>query len=287
LLIAFSSNAKPLLPPTLHRFYMSAAAKAVQLFGTSLEVKRTFLQFAVHPRSSVRSCSAPPTLQSVAVKREPPQAQDEDAILRLGPTLQSVAVKREPPQAQDVDAILRLGRAQTLRETWQHIATQLCEAKTCGAKADIEARKMKLRATLTLGGFAQLKMLIGLSHNDLMPLCHQRIIRVCERVERVEIWCSDRQRRQEHLKALISEAPGFQILCETSLFLVLPQITAVLVVFYDEGLKLSALRQKVLEMRGLPPERRVALEHMDGAKVSGKTLRAAGLRRGGSVRALF
>jgi hypothetical protein len=241
---------------------MSAATKAAQLFESPLEVKHTFLQFALHPRSSVRSCSAPPTLQSVAVKQDPPQAEDDDAILRLG-------------------------RAQTLRETWQHIATQLCEAKTWEAKAEIDARKMKLRATLTLGGFAQLRESIGFSQSDLVLLCHRTIIRVCERAESVEIWCSDRQHRQEHLRALIAEALGLQILCETSLFLVLPQITAVLLVCYDEGLKLSALRQKVLEMRGLPSERSVTLEHMDGTKIRGKTLRAAGLRRGGSVRAFF
>ena len=242
---------------------MSAAAKAAQLFETPLEVKRTFLQFTLYPTVRVRSCSAPPTLQSVAVKQDPPQVKDDDAVLRLG-------------------------RAQTLRETWQHIAVRLCKAKICEAKAEIDSRKMKLRATLTLGGFAQLRDVIGFSQNDLVQLCHRGIIRVCESAEIVEIWCSDQQQHcQEHLSALISEALALQLLCETSLFLVMPQIKAVLLVCYDEGLTLSALRQKVLELRGLPSEHNVALEHVDGRTVKGKTLRAAGLRRGGSVRAFF
>jgi hypothetical protein len=190
------------------------------------------------------------------------------------------------PKEESDEEVLREGRRLTLQETWREMAKLLVQKADKAAGRELEERKMKLRCSLSVGGYVQLVRLIGHTEADIMVMFSNGLLREGDGGS-VEIWCNDKQARHEGMKMLLEEAHHVRGLCDTSVFLVVPSLDVAVLVCHADALPVTSLEDKVRQACGLASAHPLILEHMYGGKVEGKTLFEAGLKIGDSVRVLL
>ena len=243
--------------------------QASESFGAPLIVKGTFLQFQLCPVDRLRSQSAPASLDREGARC---------ASKRTG------AKKRDPrgSQEEDDEEALREGRALALQETWPLWSKRLLARAADKERRYVREHTMKLRVTLSVGGFVHVAKILGYSEGDIHILTHFAMIRVNERRNAVQIWCDDARLELPQMRALQVEAEMVRGLSRDFFFLHAGDCAAA--VHYQPSMKVSVLKKRAHEMCGAPPSQQKLYLVESGEELKKGTLASANIRPGSCVR---